>query len=1170
LRGRAEAREVGEEEGGARVKLLDGILRLSASDLANHLACRHLTALDRAGAEGRLKPPQWRRPEAEVLAQRGFEHERAFLMHLERGGRRITWTDEADGPGSLERTVAAMRSGAPVIAQATLANGRWLGRADVLLRVERASELGAWSYEPLDTKLARETRAGAILQLCLYADLIATIQGVHPEHMHVVPRRTDFPLETYRVDDHLAYFRLVRRRLEAAVDGAEAASYPEVVPHCDVCRWWPRCDKQRRNDDHLSLVAGISRMQTRELQSREIETLARLAAEPLPIAWKPSRGSRDGFVRAREQARIQLEGRIEEMPVHEMLALEPGRGLELLPEPSSGDLFLDLEGDPYVDEGGLEYLFGWAAPENARPGELALEVGPPAYHARWALDAAAERRGFEAVMDAILERWRVDPNMHVYHFGAYEPGAIKRLMGRHATRESDVDRLLRAGRFVDLHAVVRQSVRASVEEYSIKKLEPHYDFVRELPLDRVGPAKRAVEAGLELGTGAPDEADAGIVEAYNRDDCLSARALRDWLEELRARAIAAGASIARPPEDAGAPSAEIGERERRARELAARLLDGVPELREERDAPQQARWLLAHLLDWHRREDKAPWWEYFRMRDLSEEELLDENSAIAGMEFVERVSARRSVVDRYRYPAQETSIREGKKVRVADPDGQTFGVVVAIDLVARTVDIQKSQRTMDDHPRGVFAHEVYKTGEHFESLMRLGQWVADHGIDAPGAYRASRDLLIGLPPRIAGGDGGALAAPGEHGVAAARRLVMALDRGMLAIQGPPGSGKTYTGARMICDLVRAGKKVGVCAQSHNVITNLMREVVSAAKPENVAARCMQKTKDDATPVPGIEQADDNEAALQAIKTGRARVLGGTAWMWARHEFFEAVDVLFVDEAGQMALANVLAIAQGARAVVLLGDPQQLEQPVQGFHPPGTAASALEHVLGGAQTIPPERGLFLEETWRLAPAICDFTSELFYERRLKPRAGLERQAITGETPFAGAGLWFVPVPHDANQSASREEVAAVAALVQELTAGGVRWRDRDGAERVLELADLLVIAPYNAQVADLAAKLPPGTRVGTVDRLQGQEAPIVIYSMTSSTAEDAPRGMEFLYSPNRFNVATSRARCACIAVGSPRLFEPDCQSPRQIKLANAFCRYLELAGEVGIAPPVAAT
>jgi len=267
---------------------------------------------------------------------------------------------------------------------------------------------------------------------------------------------------------------------------------------------------------------------------------------------------------------------------------------------------------------------------------------------------------------------------------------------------------------------------------------------------------------------------------------------------------------------------------------------------------------------------------------------------------------------------------------------------------------------------------------------------------------------------------------------------------------------------------------------------------------------------------------------------------------------------------------VLAISQGAHAIVLLGDPRQLDQPIQGFHPPGTEVSALEHVLRGAQTIAPERGLFLEETWRLAPSICDFTSELFYERRLHPRAGLERQAITGATPFAGAGLWYVPVEHDANQGASREEVAVVAGLVSELVAGDVRWRDREGVEHPLGLQDILVIAPYNAQVADLAARLPAGARVGTVDRFQGQEAPVVLYSMTTSTPEDAPRGMEFLYSPNRFNVATSRAKCACIAVGSPRLFEPDCQSPRQIRLANAFCRYLELAREVRVSPGAIAT
>jgi uncharacterized protein len=371
---------------------------------------------------------------------------------------------------------------------------------------------------------------------------------------------------------------------------------------------------------------------------------------------------------------------------------------------------------------------------------------------------------------------------------------------------------------------------------------------------------------------------------------------------------------------------------------------------------------------------------------------------------------------------------------------------------------------------------------------------------------------------------------------------------------------------MICDLVRAGKRVGVCAVSHKVIVNLLKEVVEAAAEERVPVACLRKVSEKSTiGEPGIVETTDNAAVLTALRARRSNVAGGTAWLWARKEFFEAVDVLFVDEAGQMSLANVLAIASCAKSLVLLGDPQQLEQPIQGTHPEGTAVSALEHVLGGAPTIANDRGLFLDETWRLPPTIGRFTSELFYERRLRSRAGVEQQVLLGEGVFSGSGLWFVPAQHDANQGASREEVEIVAELVRTFLEKGGRWRDRDGREHALGLDDILVIAPYNAQVADLIARLPTGARVGTVDRFQGQEAPIVIYSMTTSTPEDAPRGMEFLYSPNRFNVATSRAQCACIVVGSPRLFEPDCRSPRQMKLANAFCRFLEIARRVPINP-----
>jgi predicted RecB family nuclease len=1164
------------------LKLEEEMLRLSATDLANHLACRHLTTLDRGLAEGRWKAPDWYRPEAAVLAERGLEHERAYLAWLEREGRTITRLDAVGEPGgALERTIAAMRAGADVIAQATLAAGRWLGRADVLLRVERPSQFGTWSYEALDTKLARETKAGAVLQLCLYSDLLNEIQGALPERMHVVPRKPGFPPDTYRVEDYLAYYRLVRSRLEAAVDAAVAAddgavavvgeaprTYPEPVPHCDVCRWWPRCDKQRRTDDHLCLVAGISRLQTRELESHEIETLARLAQEPLPIAWKPARGAREGYGRVREQARIQADGRAQERTLHELLPLEPGRGLASLPAPSPGDVFLDLEADPYVDDRGLEYLFGWVTAEAAPPGSLALEVGPRVYDARWALDRAAERRGFEAAVDRIMAQWEADPNMHVYHYGAYEPGALKRLMGRYASRESEIDRLLRGGRIVDLHAIVKQTLRASVEEYSIKRLEPLYGFERAQPLEAAKGALRLIERSLELGYAvAPGDDPTRIVEAYNRDDCFSALELREWLERLRAEQIAKGAEIARPEQLPGDPNEKIGERERAARELAARLLAGVPEDPLQRTEEQQALWLLANLLDWHRREEKAPWWEYFRLRELPDEELLEETAALANLEFAERVVAKgRSIVDRYRFPAQETAIREESELELPGVDGGSFGKVVAIDLIAHTVDIKKSGKFADLHPSSVFAHKVIRADVQALSLMRFGEWVASHGVDAPGEYRAARDLLLGRGPRLAGQPEGALEREGEGGVRAARRLALELDHGALAIQGPPGSGKTFTGARMMCDLVRAGKKVGVCAASHKVVRNLLTAVVSAGDAEKRKVACLQKTEDD--PAPGIAVTDENAEVRAALRTGQVRVAGGTAWLWAREEFFEAVDVLFVDEAGQMSLANVLAIAQSAQAIVLLGDPRQLEQPIQGSHPDGTAVSALEHVLRGAQTIADDRGLFLEESWRLPPEICGFTSEMFYERRLKARSAPGLQAISGAGRFNGAGLWFVPVAHDANQSSSPEEVAKVAGLMGTLLEGGVRWRDRDGQSHDLELDDILVIAPYNAQVADLIAGLPRGARVGTVDKFQGQEAPIVIFSLTTSTPQDAPRGMDFLYDPNRFNVATSRAMCACIVVGSPALFEPDCQSPKQMKLANAFCRFLELAREVREGPGAA--
>ena len=445
-----------------------------------------------------------------------------------------------------------------------------------------------------------------------------------------------------------------------------------------------------------------------------------------------------------------------------------------------------------------------------------------------------------------------------------------------------------------------------------------------------------------------------------------------------------------------------------------------------------------------------------------------------------------------------------------------------------------------------------------ESLFRLGEWVAENGIEADGPYRAARDLLLGNPPRIRDGSGDRLLQQGEGTLEASRRLVLELDGGVLPIQGPPGCGKTYRGARMICDLVRAKKTVGITAVSHKVIRNLIDKTLEAAQEEGLSFECIQKVgRKSEEEHPAIKEVVKNEDVAAALKSGEVQVAAGTAWLWAREEMAETVDVLFVDEAGQMSLANVLAVAPAARNIVLLGDPQQLEQPQQGSHPEGAGVAALEHVFADHKTMPKTQGLFLGETWRLHPEICAYTSELFYEGRLHSREALERQQLVGDGPFEGAGLWFVPVDHEGNVNSSPEEVACIAELLAALTGGGTLFQDADGKRSPLRLSDILIVAPYNAQVAALAERMPDA-RIGTVDKFQGQEAPVVIYSMTTSSPEEAPRGMEFLYSLNRRNVATSRAQCACILVANARLLEPKCRSPQQMKLANAFCRYVEVS------------
>jgi predicted RecB family nuclease len=1125
-----------------------------ATDLTNFLACRHLTAVERLAAHKLARRPYFDDPMLELLRQRGLEHERAYVDSLRSGARVVEISRNA--PDAFDATLRAMRDGADVVVQAKLEHGRWAGWADVLLRRPGESSFGGWHYEPVETKLAVETRGATLLQLCLYADLLTELQATAPSELHVV---TPASTERYRFEEFRAYFRLLRRRFELELQtplptSVETATpYPDPVSHCDVCNWYGVCEKRRTADDHLSLVAGIQKTQRTELAQRGIATLAALATMPLPLAWKPNRGSVGALERVREQARLQFQARTSGTPTYELLPVETDHGLAALPVPSSLDVFLDLEGDRQADGGGFEYLFGYA---------FRGADGAVRYESLWALSPDEEKLAFERFIDMVTGWRAVDWSMHVYHYAPYEPTAMKRLMGRYATRAEELDRLLRAKAFVDLYSVVRKGIRAGVDSYSIKRLEPFYGLVREVDLRVASRHLRALEYALaKKNTGSLTSEIREAVRSYNRDDCVSALQLRDWLETLRVEAeTASGESIPRPARPARVKNEKLSERLARIRRIADALTAGLPS---ERDRTQQARWVLAQLLEWHRREDKVDWWEFHRMNDMSDDELLDERAGIAGLEFERRLETtkRGSVIDRYVFPPQDTDFDDQDDAyELGCEKPSPFAKVDAIDIDRRTLDLRKSGARADQHPRALFKQDKVANPDAVNALMRLGEFVRDHGIDDGGQHRAARDLLLRLNPRLAAGH--SLRMAGESTVQSARRAVLALEGGVLAIQGPPGAGKTFTGARMIVDLVRSGRKVGVTAVSHKVIRNLLEEVVRAASEEGTLVRCVHRVSEKSrSATPGIEEETDSARALKRIANREYDVVGGTAWVWAKQDVEEALDVLVVDEAGQMSLANVIACAQAAKNLVLLGDPQQLEQPQKASHPEGSELSALEYLLEGHETMPEDRGLFLGETWRLHPAICSYTSDLFYESKLRSHAGLDAQLVAGPTRFAGAGLFHVAVEHEGNQNTSIEEAATVAEVVTELTMPGVTWTDRHGVARPVTLDEILVVAPYNAQVSEIAERIP-GARVGTVDKFQGQEAPIVIYSMATSNPDEAPHGMEFLFSRNRLNVATSRARCVCILVGNPRLFEPECRTPEQMRMANAFSAYLERARVIG--------
>ena len=786
-----------------------------------------------------------------------------------------------------------------------------------------------------------------------------------------------------------------------------------------------------------------------------------------------------------------------------------------------------MEGDPHFPDG-LEYLFGfsWVNRDGAE------------YKPFWAHERDQEKAAFEQAMDFMVARLKKHPNAYVYHYAHYEPTALKRLAAYHGTREEELDWFLRNQKFVDLFKVVREGVRTSQSGYSLKDLEVFYLPPREGAVQTAGASIVMYEKYCATG----DAAILSEIQAYNSEDCRSTYELRKWLLNLRPATATWFAPQTKELDEKKLEAIGEAQARRAALEAQLRACDtGLKDLRE----------LVCQLLDFHRREQKPQWWKMFDRQERTDEELVDDIDCLGGLTLSRTITpdkVARSLVYTYDFPEQETKLDVGDTCHIA-ANLERAGDIVELDLKQCRVRIKRGTAS-GPLPSKFSATPVPPLDARRlrDALFRFGE------AEAAGqhTYRPARALLMRELPRITGVKRGCpVTPPGGATVEASIEAVANLHDSYLLIQGPPGTGKTYTASHIIVELLRRGKRIGVSSNSHKAIHNLLAGVEAVACEKKVSFRGVKKASTrfeesfyEGKFIINVTSTSDVTPAYQLV--------AGTVYMFA--ELADPVDYLFVDEAGQVCLANAVIMAMCTKNLVLIGDQMQLAQPIQGVHPGRSGLSVLEFVLEDCATIPPERGIFLETTYRMHSDVCRFISDAVYDGRLQPEAKNQNQVLVlnaaADPSLRSSGISFLEVTHEGCSQRSEEEGAVIKGLYLNLLKQ--RYRDCDGALHRITPTNIMVVTPYNLQVNYLASILPGGARVGTVDKLQGQQAEVVIISMVTSSGDNLPRDIEFLYSKNRLNVAISRARSLACIVASPRLLQIQCNTVEQLQLVNTLC------------------
>jgi uncharacterized protein len=1114
---------------------------LTPSKITAWLDCAHYLTLKQQVEEGtRTAPGSPFGSFARLIADKGLEHERACLAEYERQGKQVhVVPDRPRGQPFADwiQTIGDPLAGdADVVYQMPFVHDGIRGIADFVVRVTDP-ESGATSWEPVDAKLARATaKPGHVLQLCFYAEAIEAVTGTKPKHMHIW--LGSGRIDTLAVDQFRPYWHRIKVQLADVLDADpdDEPTHPEPCDHCEFCEFFDTCTRQWRAEDSLQYVAGIRTIDRWALEDGGVDTLAALAELDTQAEIEDIRDDR--LMRLVDQATLQARARLLDEGEHPPWELiEPGddptwgHGFELLPKPDDADIFLDFEGHPFWQpDTGLFFLLGWIERDAS---------GAWTYRAEWAHDVAGEAAAAGRVIEHLAARRARHPLMHVYHYNHTERSSLERLAALHGVGEATLAREIDTGLFVDLLQVARNALQAGTESYSLKELERLTDFERGHEIDAGAGAVVEYEAWR---TG-HDQASLDRIASYNEDDVRATLALRDWLVEHRPVGMLWRPNKLEPTDDLP----DLDEKVER--------LHGYD--------PASPEHFLGDVLGYWRREWQAHLAPLLSKSQSDVGDLLDTPDVIAGLEFLgifERVGANGKPLkptSLFRFPPQVLdAFKDKDKVVYPRPEGGVgYASTTDLDRDEGLVHLRGADNVEAQvRPAAVARDDFFHPRAKAEALDELATRVLDPSGPAPNPV-AMAVLRRDRPRFVAGGgpSGGRFTDDLDE----MRAWATQLDRSLVSVQGPPGTGKTFRGAHLIRAMVLAGLRVGVTAFSHLAIANLVDETVEVFEREGgiEQLRTVRKVSD------GPTGPDGSGVTLlkknSEVAAGDFNLVAGTTWLFASPDMVEApVDVLIIDEAGQLALADALAATRSARNLVLLGDPSQLPQVSKALHPNGSGASVLQHVLGDDVTMPDDRGVFLSETRRMHPDVCRFISDEIYDGRLHSHPSCAQQ-----TTELGTGLRWLRAEHEGCSTVSDEEAELVAAQIGELM--GTKWTNQHGEIAPLTSDDVMVVAPYNDQVHLLREVLDEdprtqGVRVGTVDKFQGRQAAVVFFTMTTSSIDEMVRGAEFLFSRQRLNVAISRARCLAYLVCTDELLNSRARDVEQMRLLSTLCSFVEFA------------